>query len=453
MKKGFTIAEVLLALVIVGILISVSIPVITRTANQDFNKLYRAAYKIAEKAIDEAVFNPALFTSGNLQAPASGNFCNNFAGLINTAGTVNCTASNITNQEPNFITTNGMLWYGLDGSFSNTTCPAWVTGNCMDIRVDINGKKLPNAVGQDILRISVSNIGKVYANDMTERSYLNFCTGSNCTVMLPPDPVTFIQNCNNATASACTAAFNNNWNRSCRQIKDVWTDATDGAYSLTYDNSGTSYKAYCDMTTAGGGWTLVMKQKQGDRVTLKGDVSYWTNPAAGTLNDNATNLNETDENLVSKAFTIMQGVNNFMLKASNEATAKFHNVTANNAFAAFNMPPAYYKDDAYDLACPTNCQSTGCMLNPDWFIRETHYESGTSGELITSARFGFNYWNCYTINSDCAARVRWGWTANEGGCDHYTGSHDRVGGLGGYGGTYEDHRTSWQPGTLYLYVK
>ncbi|XP_044138164.1 intelectin-1-like [Bufo gargarizans] len=51
--------------------------------------------------------------------------------------------------------------------------------------------------------------------------------------------------------------------RSCKEIKLFEPNATDGIYTLT-TTVGESYQTFCDMTTHGGGWTLVASVHEND---------------------------------------------------------------------------------------------------------------------------------------------------------------------------------------------
>ncbi|XP_014033281.1 intelectin-like [Salmo salar] len=71
--------------------------------------------------------------------------------------------------------------------------------------------------------------------------------------------------------------------RSCKEVKDRYGQAEDGLYYLT-TSTGVVYQTFCDMTTAGGGWTLVASVHE-DNIYGKCTVGdRWTSQQGNNAN-------------------------------------------------------------------------------------------------------------------------------------------------------------------------
>lgn len=165
MKKGFTLAEVMITLAILGVLASIAIPAVLNTAPSTNIVLFKKAYATLEKNVGElanddvnypatpmGVTNTGRTVSPGFSQDANGvngipagnnKFCYLLSQRLNTVDTPNCTMTVPTGlSTPAFTTTDGMSWYFLVGS---------LTGNYplndsvySDIIVDVNGTKGPN---------------------------------------------------------------------------------------------------------------------------------------------------------------------------------------------------------------------------------------------------------------------------------------------------------------------
>jgi prepilin-type N-terminal cleavage/methylation domain-containing protein len=168
MKKGFTLVELLITLMLVAVVIAITIPVMTNaisaTSLRSNITLYKSAFKTAETIVGDLTSDLSLYPTGSLtNSTSAGYFCNNFSAKLNTIGTVACNSTASIPGTPNFTTTNGMRWYGLYNTFaSNTT-----------ISVDIDGAgKGKNTSRVDILQIIITDQGKMSSPTGNETDYL-----------------------------------------------------------------------------------------------------------------------------------------------------------------------------------------------------------------------------------------------------------------------------------------
>lgn len=275
-KSGFSLAEIMLSMMIISILIAISIPAITKLrASSGFDVNSRNCIitdnadnstSSCKAAIDNCKYN----RSGSCSTIAY--FIDKNIGATQTAALK-------------------LAKYACDqGGFN--ACDIFLN-RCLGSGVCDDGSNYDlesylNMASND------SNVGRAYIQDKGNLFYhvnqlvniktavdakCGSCPGTDITACKIKCPATSsassdpayevaITNCNNGNATACTQAYNNNWNRSCKDIANIWTNSlglnnrVNDTYKLTYDAGGGtigSYNAFCDI--ANGGWTLVMKIK------------------------------------------------------------------------------------------------------------------------------------------------------------------------------------------------
>ena len=203
---------------------------------------------------------------------------------------------------------------------------------------------------------------------------------------------------------------------SCLGILNSGQSHGDGVYWINPD--GTNFQVYCDMTTDGGGWTLLMKAAQG--TTFNYDSNYWT--TTNTLNGNDLTLNAGDAKYDS-----------FNKVPVKDLMAKWPDISSGWKWTQNSF------DDGTAILLPTFFSTTTSSMNPGGsgkFIQDAKtfsgWQSGVFSSQVDIRFYGFNY-NSYSGN----AKVRWGFGWNENGDGlypstlvAYSGSNDVSGGIG-----------------------
>lgn len=178
MKKGFSLGEMLITMIIMGIMVAITLPMLTQSVEKINKQAYKAAFISLTDVVNELIIDTASYPSGVFTTGED--LCDDFFDIVNTIGANSCSTTAVVPGTPNFITTNGNKWYFFDSTPNSfqTTCPGSGGNNCILVYVDINGNKGKNTETgdedhRDILRFYISKFGNVYVpDDGPEGSYL-----------------------------------------------------------------------------------------------------------------------------------------------------------------------------------------------------------------------------------------------------------------------------------------
>lgn len=196
-KKGFTLAEVLITLGIIGVVASITIPVLMNNIQDaQFKTAYKKAYSVANQALQKA-------TSENLLVPASGegdatnHIANFFAFMSEFKIAKQCINDDYQNCWDDGGEKFGLLWNSTGFpqhslytyAFIDNSGVAW----CMyyygyfAMFIDVNGFKGPNQWGKDRFVLRTVNEQNAFASSGTPVKFgpyadnpSNICTGNKC---------------------------------------------------------------------------------------------------------------------------------------------------------------------------------------------------------------------------------------------------------------------------------
>ena len=141
MRKAFTLAEALITIAILGVLAAILIPVINDVRPDKDKITYKKALYSVQSAISTAMESDVYTMTANSAAywgdkyVKKGDFCKSVAEALNTSGKVDCTTYPSSYDYPNFITTDGIRFWGLEDD-PNKDRPEFYTSKTRDICVD-----------------------------------------------------------------------------------------------------------------------------------------------------------------------------------------------------------------------------------------------------------------------------------------------------------------------------
>ncbi|MCX6356143.1 MAG: fibrinogen-like YCDxxxxGGGW domain-containing protein [Candidatus Aureabacteria bacterium] len=187
---------------------------------------------------------------------------------------------------------------------------------------------------------------------------------------------------------------------SCKAIKTANPTASDGVYTIDPDGSGgnAAFSAYCDMTSDGGGWTLILKTSAANTSELAYNTDYWATTA--TLGSTEPTVGVGSEKYIAYnvvPFSSLRGCVNSATSNCIIHTFTPDRASALSVFGCTTSPPK-------NGAPPCNVESTQ-ETSSDWGTA-----LGASLNCSLNMRCGFNVdsqiggassfarWGCATHN-------------------------------------------------------
>ena len=187
-KNAFTLGEILVTLMIVGIIAALIIPIIKNIQPDRQKLMFKKAYTTVERIVTELINDDYLYSetsdkigldnTNNVEVNGnnySGNtkFCRLFAMKVNIVDetAIRCPGTPGTTGTfglPSFITTDNIAFYIPSTNFATDA----------KITVDTNGNKEPNCIYSttcekpDVFEIYVQADGKIYVTGTLEKEYL-----------------------------------------------------------------------------------------------------------------------------------------------------------------------------------------------------------------------------------------------------------------------------------------
>ncbi|MFT3766197.1 MAG: DNRLRE domain-containing protein [Minicystis sp.] len=224
----------------------------------------------------------------------------------------------------------------------------------------------------------------------------------------------------------------NNPGLSCQDLFQKGSTAS-GVYWLKPNGVATAFQNYCDMTTAGGGWTLILKA-DGTKTTFTYSAAYWTNTS--TYNATAVGFDTTEAKLQSFLVLPFSRILVGMKDAGVMRTLNFTVPAQTSARAMFA--------GGHITASVNRTQWKGLMASGS-LQPNCNYESINSSAGYASVRIGISS----NQENDCASNDSW---IGIGGYANVCGDNPNIS-VGNVAGCSPDNGDRNTAAFGYVYVK
>ena len=259
-KTGLSLAESMVSLLVMSVVVAATIPIMTKMSETKTGVNQRAIKCITNGTTSD------YFTDGDgsTNEPISGTDCY-YA----------YTAAKYSNENA----MNTLKWQSVHGTtvqqlaakkLMRTTCDeggkeacdyfvnkCMIDGECdksgaeeyLDLAYYLNQPVSTSSEGIDYVKNKVEELLPRMSQNILDQVKDSCDANSNSIACDLDQPWIYIKGCNLGYSDACEEAHDNNYNKSCSQIKSVWEDAPSDTYNLTYDGASSLNTANCNMTT------------------------------------------------------------------------------------------------------------------------------------------------------------------------------------------------------------